>query len=165
MCHGVPPPPTQTANNAPRNRRTRAGWVSHTVTRPRALAGSLGLGRGSGGSREVGRMAGRWAGGRHAWLAAVPTTSFTPRPLSPPVSTLMTSAVPLRAHLARRDTGRGTAAVTVSQGISVSYLHLQGGQWLGRGCAGCFYLLTCLVIHVQWLLPAGHLFPPKQCGF
>lgn len=36
--------------------------------------------------------------------------------------------VPLRAHLARRDTGRGTGAVTVSEGITVSYLHLQGGQ-------------------------------------
>lgn len=140
----------------------RADWVSHKVRRPRAAAGSQGSQQGKwqeGGRRAAGTPGWPW------WRRCCSRRD----PSHQPCQHWWLQRVPLRAHLARRDTGRGTGAVTVSEGITVSYLHLQGGQrdggWAGRGRAGCFYLLTCLVIHMQSLLPPGHLFPPAQSGF
>lgn len=78
-----------------------------------------------------------WGGGgisgRHAWLAVAPVMSLTPRPSRHPCQHWWLQRVPLRAHLARRDTGRGMRAVTVSGGITVSYLHLRGQNWWGGG--------------------------------
>lgn len=101
--------------------------VLHKVT---ARGCSRKQGEQSRGSPAGGAGVGGWCGGwgGHAWLAVAAVVSLTLLPSRHPCQLWWLQRVSLWAHLARRDTGSGIRAVTVSGGENCVIPELEGGS-------------------------------------